>query len=115
MLEEAVRFAPDNAQYQLLLGRAKMNNRWWAEEGIAHLEEAARLEPSSAQIQGALAQAYLEQGAPEKALASARTALNVAAPEQKASYRELERRAEEASALEESGRRTLKKRLLGTA
>ncbi|HEY6931691.1 MAG TPA: hypothetical protein VJA66_18620, partial [Thermoanaerobaculia bacterium] len=99
MLEEAIRFVPDNGRYRLLLGRAQMKNRWWAEEGMANLEEAARLEPRSAEIQSALAEAYLERGAPEKALPYARQALNVANPANKGRYRDLELRAEQAAQL----------------
>ena len=112
MLEEAVVFAPDNADYRYLLGRAKMKNPRWREEGIEHLEEAVRIEPARADIQGALAEAYLALGAFEKALACARTALNVAPLEEKAPYRELEIRVEEAARLAGSGR-PLIERLLG--
>ena len=43
---------------------------------------------------GTLAEAYLEQGDAEMALTCARTALNVAPPEEKDAYRELENRVE---------------------
>jgi len=94
MLEEAVQFEPDNPDYRLLLGQAKLKNRWWREEGIEQLEEAARLDPSCAEAQATLAEAYLEQGDAEMALTCARTALNVAPPEEKDAYRELENRVE---------------------
>jgi hypothetical protein len=94
MLEEAVRLVPDVAKYRFLLGRSKMRNRWWREEALEHLAEAGRLEPRSPEIQAALAEAYLEQGDPSRALPYARTALNVAPAELKEPYRILERRVE---------------------
>jgi cytochrome c-type biogenesis protein CcmH/NrfG len=75
-----------------------MRNRWWREEALAHLAEAGRLDPRSSEIQAALAEAYLEQGDPARALPHARMALNVAPAEQKAPYRILERRVESALA-----------------
>ncbi len=95
MLEEAVQFAPDNPDYRLLLGQAKLKNRWWREEGIEELQEAARLDPTCAAAQAALAEAYLEQGNLDTALTCARTALNVAPLGDKDPYRELELRVED--------------------
>jgi tetratricopeptide (TPR) repeat protein len=98
MLEEAVRFVPDDPRYQALLGRSKLRNRWWQDEAIEHLEEAVRLEPRDSETRAALAEAYLQQGEPTLALPHARMALNVAPPEQKEQYRQLERRADAALA-----------------
>ncbi len=103
MLEEAVQFAPDNPDYRLLLGQAKLKNRWWREEGIEELQEAARLDPSCAEAQAALAEAFLEQGNLKTALTCARTALNVAALEEKEPYRELELRVEGVQAAAQQG------------
>ena len=98
MLEEAVRFVPDDPRYQALLGRSKLRNRWWQDEAIEHLEEAVRLEPRDSETRAALAEAYLQKGEPTLALPHARMALNVASPEQKEQYRQLERRADAALA-----------------
>jgi curved DNA-binding protein CbpA len=110
MLEEAVRFVPDDPRYQALLGRSKLRNRWWRDEAIEHLEESVRLEPRDSETRAALAEAYLEQGEPALALPHARMALNVAPPEQKEPYRELERRAEAALAAPPRRQRTSLKR-----
>lgn len=106
MLEEAVRFVPDDPRYQALLGRSKLRNRWWRDEAIEHLEEAVRLEPRDPETRAALAEAYLQEGEPALALPHARMALNVAPPEQKEQYRQLERRAEAALAAPPRRQRT---------
>jgi tetratricopeptide (TPR) repeat protein len=115
MLEGAVDFAPDNAKYRHLLGKAQMKNRWWRQQGVEQLEQAARLAPKSAEIQASLTEAYLEQGDYQKALACARTALNVAPRERKEPYRRLELRVEEVARNDDSGKKSSPRQLRSIA
>ncbi|HKB70588.1 MAG TPA: diguanylate cyclase [Thermoanaerobaculia bacterium] len=67
MLEQAVRWAPEIAEYRYLLGVTQRKNPMWKERAIASLREAARLDPSRADISTALADALLDRKAVEEA------------------------------------------------
>ncbi|MGH9315501.1 MAG: DUF4388 domain-containing protein [Thermoanaerobaculia bacterium] len=95
MLNEAIHFVPDSAEYHYVLGQAMLKNRLRRENALEHLKEAARLDPRRADIQASLAEVYLEQGSLEEARSHAQNATNLAS--EKGRYRELERRVEEAA------------------
>jgi len=67
MLEQAVRWAPDVAEYRFLLGVTQRRNPMWKERAIENLREAARLDPSRADISTALADALLDRKAVDEA------------------------------------------------
>ncbi|HET9792937.1 MAG TPA: diguanylate cyclase [Thermoanaerobaculia bacterium] len=67
MLEQAVRWAPEVAEYRYLLGVTQRRNPMWKERAIENLREAARLDPSRADISTALADALLDRKAVEEA------------------------------------------------
>jgi len=61
MLEQAVRWAPDVAEYRYLLGVTQRRNPMWKERAAEHLREAARLDPDRSDIAVALADALLDR------------------------------------------------------
>ncbi len=67
MLEQAVRWAPEVAEYRYLLGVTQRRNPMWKERAIENLREAARLDPSRADISTALADALLDRKAVDEA------------------------------------------------
>lgn len=46
LLREAIRFAPDKADYRFRLGEVELKNAKWVERGLESLKEAVRLAPS---------------------------------------------------------------------
>jgi diguanylate cyclase (GGDEF)-like protein len=67
MLEQAVRWAPEVAEYRYLLGVTQRRNPMWKERAIENLRDAARLDPSRADISTALADALLDRKAVDEA------------------------------------------------
>lgn len=94
MLNEAIHFVPDCAEYHYLLGQAMLKNRLRRENALEHLKEAVRLDSTRPDMQATLAEVYLEGGSLEEARHHAQNATNLASD--KAHYRELENRVEEA-------------------
>jgi len=62
MLREAVRFAPDKAEYFFELGQAELRNVHWADEGLEHLKESTRLEPERVEFLRETAKALAAHG-----------------------------------------------------
>jgi tetratricopeptide (TPR) repeat protein len=46
LLREAVRFAPDRADYRFKLGEVELKNSKWFERGLENLQEAIRMAPT---------------------------------------------------------------------
>lgn len=46
LLREAVRFAPDRAEYRFRLGEVELKNEMWIDRGLDNMREATRLAPS---------------------------------------------------------------------
>ena len=61
MLEQAVRWAPEVAEYRFLLGQTQRRNPMWKDRAIENLREAARLDPSRADVSAALAETLLDR------------------------------------------------------
>lgn len=62
LLREAVRFAPDRAEYRFRLGEVELKNEKWIERGIENMREATRLAPSRADFLRATARALAANG-----------------------------------------------------
>jgi tetratricopeptide (TPR) repeat protein len=75
MLREAVRIAPEKAEYLYWLGLAETRIPAWAEVGRQHLSEAARIDPKRADVEAALAEAYHDIGVLDAAEEHARLAV----------------------------------------
>jgi len=103
LLNEAIHFVPDSAEYHYVLGLALLKNRLRRENALDHLKEAARLDSKRADIQASLAEVYLEQGSLEEARSHAQSATNLASEKER--YREIERRVEEAAQVLEAERK----------
>jgi Flp pilus assembly protein TadD len=95
LLNEAIHFVPDSAEYHYVLGLAMLKNRLRRENALDHLKEAARLDATRPDVQASLAEVYLEQGSLEEARSHAQNATNLATEKER--YREIERRIEEAA------------------
>jgi diguanylate cyclase (GGDEF)-like protein len=67
MLEQAVRWAPEIAEYRYLLGQTQRRNPMWKEKAIANLREAARLDPARSDVAAALADALLDRAIVDEA------------------------------------------------
>ena len=96
LLEEAVRFTPDDPDCRFLLAQALLQNRLWRERAFEQLEAAARLAPARWDVAGCLAEEYLVDGRAEDALPHSRRASNTAPASEKEKYRSLELRIEAA-------------------
>lgn len=62
LLREAIRFAPDRAEYRFRLGEVELKNEKWIERGIENLREATRLAPSRGDFLRATARALAAHG-----------------------------------------------------
>jgi hypothetical protein len=62
LLREAVRFAPDRAEYRYRLGEVELKNEKWIERGIENLREATRLAPTRGDFLRGTARALAAQG-----------------------------------------------------
>lgn len=62
LLREAIRFAPDRAEYRFWLGQVELKNEKWAERGIESLREATRLAPHRGDFLRAAAHALAAHG-----------------------------------------------------
>jgi tetratricopeptide (TPR) repeat protein len=74
LLREAVRFAPDKAEYRFRLGEVELRNSKWIDRGLENLKEAARLAPSRTDFLRATARALLSHGRKHEAEPYARRA-----------------------------------------
>ena len=61
MLEQAVRWAPEVAEYRYVLGLTQRRNPMWKERAIENLREAVRLDPLRSDLSAALADALLDR------------------------------------------------------
>jgi curved DNA-binding protein CbpA len=96
LLQEAVHFAPDVAEYRFRLGEAELKNAKWVERGLENLKAAVKADPPRADFLRATARALLAHGRKREAEPFARRAL------------ELEPSAESAAVLNEvTGRLTV--------
>lgn len=77
LLREAVRFAPDRAEYRFQLGQVELKNEKWIERGIENLREATRLAPTRGDFLRATARALAAHGRQGDAEAYARRANDV--------------------------------------
>lgn len=62
LLREAVRFAPDAAEYRFTLGEVELKNEKWIARGLENLREATRLAPSRGDFLRATARALAAHG-----------------------------------------------------
>lgn len=62
LLREAVRFAPDRAEYRFQLGEVELKNEKWVERGIENMREAIRLAPSRGDFLRKTARALASNG-----------------------------------------------------
>jgi curved DNA-binding protein CbpA len=77
LLREAVRFAPDRADYRFKLGEVELKNAKWFERGLANLEEAIRMAPTRGDFLRETARALAAAGRRPAAEAYARRAAEV--------------------------------------
>jgi curved DNA-binding protein CbpA len=90
LLQEAVRFAPDKAEYRFRLGELELKNARWQERGLESLKEATRLAPSRTEYLRATARALLAHGRKREAEPYARRAAELEpGPESSALLKEL--------------------------
>ncbi|HEU5251052.1 MAG TPA: DUF4388 domain-containing protein [Thermoanaerobaculia bacterium] len=116
-LREAVRFAPDRAEYQFRLGEVELRNEKWTDRGLDHMKEATRLAPSRVDFLRATARALLSHGRKHEAEPYARRANDLdPGPESAALLTEVTGRQtlvpDETKAKESTGRGGLLSRLL---
>jgi curved DNA-binding protein CbpA len=62
LLREAVRFAPDRAEYRFRLGEVELKNEKWIDRGIENLREATRLAPTRGEFLRTTARALAAHG-----------------------------------------------------
>jgi curved DNA-binding protein CbpA len=62
LLREAVRFAPDKAEYRFCLGEVELKNAKWLDRGLENLKEASRLAPARVDFLRGTARALLDHG-----------------------------------------------------
>jgi len=62
LLREAVRFAPDKAEYRFRLGEVELKNEKWIARGLDNMREATRLAPSRGDFLRATARALAAHG-----------------------------------------------------
>lgn len=90
LLQEAVRFAPDKAEYRFRLGEVELRNARWIERGLENLKEATRLAPSRTEFLRATARALLAHGHRREAEPYARRAADLdPSPESAALLKEI--------------------------
>jgi curved DNA-binding protein CbpA len=74
LLQEAVRFAPDVAEYRFRLGETELKNAKWVERGLENLKAAARVDPPRADFLRGTARALVTHGRKREAESYARRA-----------------------------------------
>jgi len=77
LLREAVRFAPDKAEYRFRLGEVELKNEKWVDRGLENMREATRLDPSRGDFLRKLARALAANGLKGHAEVYARRANDV--------------------------------------
>ncbi|PIE01828.1 MAG: hypothetical protein CSA81_09975 [Acidobacteria bacterium] len=75
--ELALKYFPKTARYWCAKGQTELHNPKWEEKAIASLKEAIQLDSYYAEPHLHLAQIYLKQGRPEKALAEVNKLLDI--------------------------------------
>jgi Flp pilus assembly protein TadD len=77
LLREAIRFAPDKAEYRFRLGEVELKNAKWVDRGLENLKEAVRLAPSRGDFLREIARALALHGHKRDAESYARHANQV--------------------------------------
>jgi curved DNA-binding protein CbpA len=77
LLQEAVRLAPEQAEYRFRLGEVELKNPKWLERGLDDLAEAIRLAPTRVDFLRGAARAFYAYGRKRDAEAFARRAYDV--------------------------------------
>ncbi len=77
MLREAVRFAPDRADYRFKLGEVELKNSKWFDRGLENLQEAIRMAPTRGDFLRETARALSVNGRRQAAEMYARRAVEV--------------------------------------
>lgn len=77
LLREAVRFAPDRADYRFKLGEVELKNSKWFDRGLENLEEAIRMAPTRGDFLRETARALAAAGRTQAAETYARRAAEV--------------------------------------
>jgi curved DNA-binding protein CbpA len=77
MLREAVRFAPDRADYRFKLGEIELKNSKWFDRGLENLQEAIRMAPTRGDFLRETARALAVNGRRQAAEMYARRAIEV--------------------------------------
>ncbi|MEP6470969.1 MAG: DnaJ domain-containing protein, partial [Acidobacteriota bacterium] len=77
LLREAVRFAPDRADYRFKLGEVELKNSKWFDRGLENLQEAIRMEPTRGDFLRETARALSVNGRRQAAEMYARRAVEV--------------------------------------
>ena len=77
MLREAVRFAPDRADYRFKLGEVELKNSKWFDRGLENLQEAIRMAPARGDFLREAARALAVNGRRQAAEMYARRAIEV--------------------------------------
>jgi curved DNA-binding protein CbpA len=77
LLREAVRFAPDRADYRFKLGEVELKNSKWFERGLENLQEAIRMAPARGDFLRETARALAVNGRKQDAEMYARRAVEV--------------------------------------
>jgi len=96
LLREAIRFAPDKAEYRFRLGEVELKNAKWVDRGLESLKEAVRLAPSRGDFLRETARALALHGHKRDAETNARHANQVEpGPESSALLQEIARAVEE--------------------
>jgi Domain of unknown function (DUF4388)/DnaJ domain len=74
LLQEAVHFAPDVAEYRFRLGETELKNAKWVDRGLENLKTAAKVDPPRADFLRATARALVTHGRKREAEPFARRA-----------------------------------------
>jgi len=77
LLREAVRFAPDRADYRFKLGEVELKNSKWFDRGLENLKEAIRMAPARGDFLRETARALAASGRTRDAETYARRAVEV--------------------------------------
>ncbi len=77
LLREAVRFAPDRADYRFRLGEVELKNANWIDRGLENMKEATRLAPSRGEFLSQTARALASHGRKREAEPFARRAAEI--------------------------------------
>ena len=77
MLREAVRFAPDRADYRFKLGEVELKNAKWFDRGLENLQEAIRMAPTRGDFLRETARLLAVNGRRQAAEMYARRAMEV--------------------------------------